>query len=38
LLMIKNLPSSDQASSEGPALIPIVENNTERGGESVLSG
>ena len=33
----KDLPSSDQASLEGPALIPIVENNTERGGESVLS-
>ena len=32
-----DLPSSDQAPSEGPALIPIVENNTERGGESVLS-
>jgi hypothetical protein len=27
-----DLPSSDQASSEGPALIPIVGNNTERGG------
>ena len=26
-----DLPSSDQASSEGPALIPIVGNNTERG-------
>jgi len=35
--MMKDLPSSDQASSEGPALIPIVGNNTERGGESVLS-
>jgi hypothetical protein len=35
--MMKDLPSSDQASLEGPALIPIVENNTERGGESVLS-
>jgi hypothetical protein len=34
---MKDLPSSDQASSEGPALIPIVGNNTERGGESVLS-
>ena len=32
-----DLPSSDQASSEGPALIPIVGNNNERGGESVLS-
>ena len=32
-----DLPSSDQAFSEGPALIPIVGNNTERGGESVLS-
>ena len=31
LLMMMDLPSSDQASSEGPALIPIVENNTERG-------
>jgi len=26
-----DLPSRDQASSEGPALIPIVGNNTERG-------
>jgi len=34
---VRDLPSSDQASSEGPALIPIVGNNTERGGESVLS-
>ena len=32
-----DLPSSDQASSEGPALIPIVGNNTERGGESVFT-
>ena len=32
-----DLPSSDQASSEGPALISIVGNNTERGVESVLS-
>ena len=32
-----DLPSSDQASSEGLALIAIVGNNTERGGESVLS-
>ena len=37
LLMMMDLPSSDQASSEGPALIPIVGNNTEGGGESVLS-
>ena len=35
--MMIDLPSSDQASSEGPALIPIVGNNTERGGGSVLS-
>jgi len=35
--MMIDLPSSNQASSEGPALIPIVGNNTERGGESVLS-
>jgi len=35
--MMMDLPSSDQASSKGPALIPIVGNNTERGGESVLS-
>jgi len=35
--MMMDLPSSDQASSEGPALIPIVGNNTERGGELVLS-
>jgi len=35
--MMMDLPSSDQASLEGPALIPIVGNNTERGGESVLS-
>jgi len=35
--MMIDLPSSDQASSEEPALIPIVGNNTERGGESVLS-
>jgi len=35
--MMNDLPSSDQASSEGPALIPIDGNNTERGGESVLS-
>jgi len=34
--MMIDLPSSDQASPEGPTLIPIVENNTERGGESVL--
>jgi len=27
-----DLPSSDQASSEGPVLIPIVGNNTERRG------
>jgi len=25
-------PSSDQASTKGPALIPIVGNNTERVG------
>jgi len=30
--MMKELPSSDQASLEGPALIPIVGNNIERGG------
>jgi len=35
--MMMNLPPSDQVSSEGPALIPIVGNNTERGGESILS-
>jgi len=36
--MMKDLSSSDQVSSEEPALIPIVGNNTERGGgESVLS-
>jgi len=35
--MMIDLPSSDQASSEGPALIPIVGSNTERRGESVLS-
>jgi len=29
--MMKDLSSSDQASSEEPALIPIVGNNTERG-------
>jgi len=34
--MMIDLPSSDQASSGGPALIPIVGNNTERGGESIL--
>ena len=34
---MNDLPSSDQASIKGPALIPIVGNNTERGGESVLS-
>ena len=32
-----DLPLRNQASSEGPALIPIVGNNTERGVESVLS-
>ena len=26
-----DLPSSDQASPEGPALTPIIGNNTERG-------
>ena len=36
LLMMMDLSSSSQASSEGPALIPTVENNTERGGELVL--
>ena len=36
--MMVDLPSSDQGSSEGLALIPIVGNNTERGGELVLSG
>jgi len=36
--MMIYLPPSDQASSEGPALIPVVGNNTEKGGvESVLS-
>ena len=35
--MMMDLPSSDQASSEGHGLIPIVGNNAERGGESVLS-
>jgi len=35
--MMMDLPSSDQASSEGLALIPIVGNNTERRGELVLS-
>jgi len=35
--MMMDLPPSNQASSEGPALKPIVGNNTERGGESVLS-
>jgi len=33
--MMMDLPSSDQASSEEPALISIVGNNTKRGGESV---
>ena len=32
----KGSPSSDQASAEGPALIPIVGKNIERGGESVF--
>jgi len=36
LLMMIDLPSSNQASSEGPAMIPIVGNNTERGDESIL--
>ena len=31
LFMLMDLPSSDQDSSEGPTLIPIVGNNTERG-------
>ena len=36
--MMMDLPPSDQASLEGPALKPIVRNNTERGGgESILS-
>jgi len=35
--MMIDLPSSDQDSSEGPALIAIVGNNTEMGGESVLT-
>jgi len=35
--MMMDLPPSDEASSEEPALIPIVGNNTKRGGESVLS-
>jgi len=30
--MMIERPSGDQASSEGPALIPIVGNNTKRGG------
>jgi len=30
--MMMDLPSSDQASFEGPTLIPIVGNNTKRGG------
>jgi len=34
--MMMDLPSSDQASSEGPALISIVGNNSKRGAESVL--
>ena len=34
--MMMDLPSGDPASSEGPTLIPIVGNNTKRGGESVL--
>jgi len=34
--MMMDLPSSDQASSEGLALIPIVGNNIGEG-ESVLS-
>jgi len=29
--MMIDLPSRDQASSEGPALKPIVGNNTEGG-------
>lgn len=36
MMLLMDLPSSDQTSSEGPALIPIVGNNTERVGESVL--
>jgi len=35
--MMIDLPSSNQAFLEGPAPIPIVENNTERRGESILS-
>jgi len=35
--MMMDLPPSDQASSEGPTLIPIDGSNTERGGESILS-
>jgi len=35
--MMMDLPSSDQASSQVPALIPIVGNNTGRGDESVLA-
>jgi len=35
--MMMDIPSNNQASSEGPALIPIVGSNTEGGGESVLS-
>ena len=34
--MMTDLPSSDQAFLKDLALIPIVGNNTERGGESVL--
>ena len=37
LLILRDLPSSDQDSSEGPALIPIVGNIIEKGGESVLA-
>jgi len=29
--MLMDLPSSDQACFEGPAMIPVVGNITERG-------
>jgi len=35
--MMMDLPPSDQASSERHGSDTIVENNTERGGELVLS-
>jgi len=38
LLILMNLPSSNQASFEGPTLIPIVRKNTggRVGGESIF--